>query len=250
ISQWAVYPVDEPGLYDGPRIQALMEKVIPIKAAAPDVPIYANPSSEVTVENFSEMAQYIDVWCPELGVLLRRPELVDFFLQDKSKRVWCYEAPGPVKFLHPLGYYRSQALTAFAIGLQGSGYWTTVYHDIWKNLVTEEYGVVYGKGGTFVESRRWHATRDGSEDARALYYLKHLTEKGRKKGIAADLCAQAETLIGSDLFSILERPMKADDVTRYIIEDYDPKLDDLLSLRQRAAELTLRLQAVLNKSPR
>ncbi|MCP4601186.1 MAG: hypothetical protein GY847_11795, partial [Proteobacteria bacterium] len=87
ISQWAVYPVDEPGLYDGPRIQALMEKVIPIKAAAPDVPIYANPSSEVTVENFSEMAQYIDVWCPELGVLLRRPELVDFFLQDKSKRV-------------------------------------------------------------------------------------------------------------------------------------------------------------------
>ncbi|MFH1742259.1 MAG: FG-GAP-like repeat-containing protein [bacterium] len=248
LSHWALYPLDEPGLYDGPRIRDLERLVIPVKNAAPDVPIYANPSGEVTEENFYKLLPYVDVWCPELGALLRRPHMVDFFLNDEGARVWCYEAPGTTKHLLPLGYYRSQSLIAFSIGLEGAGYWTQFYspHDIWLNQTEEEWGTSYpGPGGIWVESRRWHATRDGTEDARAYRLLKELTKKAREKGVAKDICDQAEKLLKTDLVSALELPMRADDVTRFVYVHYDPDLTELQSLRKHAADLTRALWRAL-----
>ena len=43
------------------------------KQAMPDVPLYANPSGNVTTENMKPMVPVTDVWCPEQGLLRRQP---------------------------------------------------------------------------------------------------------------------------------------------------------------------------------
>ncbi len=241
LSKWAVYPVDEPGLYDGPRIEMTLQKAKNIKKAAPYVQVYANPSGEVREDNFRPLLPYIDVWCPELGMLMRRPHMADFFLSDNDAPVWTYEAPSRVKFLRPLGYYRSQPLIAFTFGLSGAGYWTHFYNDIWLNLEDEEYGMAYMTNDALVDSRRWHATRDGTEDARLYLLLRNLINKARKSGLKPYICGQAASLIENDLKAALQKPMAADDVTRHVIE-YDPDLAEFQSLRKRAALLIKNLQ--------
>lgn len=51
-------------------------------------------------------------------------------------------------------------------GIEGGGYW--VYHsdDLWGTSPTREpgFGAVAHDGRSLVTSRRWEATRDGSED--------------------------------------------------------------------------------------
>lgn len=244
-SQWAIYPIDEPGLFDGPRLLSFMEQAVPVRAAAPDVPIYANPSGQITEDNFRDLVPYVDVWCPELGTLLRRPHMVDFFLADEGARVWSYEAPSRVKHLRPLGYYRSQSLIAFSLGLQGAGYWVHFYGDLWLDSAVEGYGANYASAGTWVESRRWLATRDGAEDARAYLLLQKLTREARTKGVASDACARAEELLEEELIAALERPIDADDVTRHVVGNYDPDFARLQAMRKQAGELTRILQRAL-----
>ncbi len=245
-SNWAIYPVDEPGLHDGPHLKTLMDHIVPVKAAAPGVQVYANPSGQITEENFRELLPYVDVWCPELGALLRRPWMVDFFLADEGARVWCYEAPSSVKRLLPLGHYRAQSLIAFTLGLQGAGYWVHFYDDLWLNEFKDEYGALYASANIWVESRRWHATRDGTEDARAYRLAQKLAREAKEKGLANGLVRQADTL-EKDLRKALERPILADDVTRHVIANYDPDLAELESLRRRAAQLTLELRRALGR---
>lgn len=245
-TQWAIYPVDEPGLQDGPRIRQLKEYVIPAKAAAPDVQIYANPAGAVTEANFRELLPYIDIWCPELFELLRRPWMIDFFKSDTVARIWCYEAPNFHTNLSPLGYYRSQPLIAFSLGLTGSGYWVHYSSELWRTDSPDYYGANYGMDGIWCRSRRWHATRDGVEDARAYMLLQSLTQQAREAGKAADIRHQAETLLNGDIPRLLEKPKRADDITRFII-DYTPDYDSLLALRKRAAELTLQMRAALHQ---
>ena len=177
-----------------------------------------------------------------LGLLLRRPHMTEFFLADNGAPVWTYEAPCRVKFLRPLGYYRSQSLIAFSLGLTGAGYWTHIYSDIWLNPEMEEsYGMSYLAADALVDSRRWHATRDGTEDARLYLLLRNLLNETREKGLKADVCKEADDLLKRDLRAALQRPMAADDVTRHIIE-YEPDIIELQTLRKRAADLIGNLQ--------
>lgn len=243
-SNWAIYPVDEPGLYDGPHIKRLMDHLVPVKAAAPDVQVYANPAGQITEENFRELLPYVDVWCPELGTLLRRPWMVDYFLADEGARVWCYEAPSSVKRLLPLGHYRAQSLIAFTLGLQGAGYWAQFHDDLWLSEFKDEYGALYASANIWVESRRWHATRDGTEDARAYSLVQKRAREAKERGLADGLVRQADAL-ERDLRELMQRPILADDVTRHVIANYDPDLTELESLRKRAAKLTLELREAL-----
>ena len=246
-SQWAIYPVDEPGLLDGPRLKQFKDSAIPVRKAAPDVPIYANPAGQITEDNFRDLLPYVDVWCPELGTMLRRPWMVDFFQKDEGARFWSYEAPSQVKHLRPLGYYRSQSLIAFSLGMEGAGYWVHFYDDLWMNPEVEEYGVIYASGGAWVESRRWLATRDGAEDARAYRLLRKLAGEAREKGVAGNVCDMADALLNEELVSVLQPAIAADDVTRNVVGNYDPDYKRIKELRVQAGKLTVALRKALGK---
>jgi outer membrane protein assembly factor BamB len=240
IERWALYPVDEPGLFGGTLIRRFLEIGRHFKQAMPDVPIYANPAGFVTTENMREMVPLVDVWSPEQALMRRQPELAPFFL-GTGKRVWSYEAPPEVKTLYPLGYYRANTWMAFQLGLSGTGFWTQFYGDLWLKKTVVDYGANYVSGTHEIISRRWEAFRDGIEDVRAFCLLQQTIDKAKAAGRSADLVSAAEELLKSDIAAVTKTAWAANDITRFL-RDYEMDYSKILDIRKRVAALTLQLR--------
>ncbi|MCC6488930.1 MAG: VCBS repeat-containing protein [Candidatus Hydrogenedentes bacterium] len=241
--RWALYPVDEPGLYGGTRIQMLREIATHFREAKPDIPIYANPSGGVTTTNFADLLDDISYWCPEQQLLRRKPELAKYFL-DTGKPVWSYEAPGDVKSLYPLGYYRANAWMAVQLGLSGCGFWVQRYeasNDLWLTQDASEWGANYGVPGGEVISRRWEAWRDGSEDARLFLMLRRLADTARAENRHADLVQRAEQLLETDMPKVTKNAWVTNDITRNL-RDYDMDFAEVQRIRQEAVQLVIGLR--------
>ena len=246
--RWALYPVDEPGLFGGTRIRMFEEIASHFKKAMPDAPIYANPSGFVTPENMAGMVPLTDVWQPEQALLRRQPELAPFFL-GTGKPVWCYEAPGDVKTLRPLGYYRANSWMAFRLGLHGTGFWTQIYvgpkpedNDLWLKRAATEYGANYAVAGREVISRRWEAFRDGIEDVRAFMLLRDAAEDARAAGRSPEWVARAEKLLGAEVEHATRKALACGDITRFL-RDYEMDYAEIGRIRKEAAEITRALLA-------
>ena len=245
--QWALYPVDEPGLFGGTKILEYVKIARHLKEALPSVPIYANPSGNVTTENMQPMMPLTDVWCPEQGLLRRQPELAEFFLAT-GKPVWSYEAPPDSKTQLPLGYYRANAWMAFQLGLQGTGFWAQLYsgsyfggNDLWFAGKGVLFGANYEVGGNEVISRRWEAFRDGIEDVRAFLMLREAADAARDKGVQAGLVARADELLGAGIEHATRKPWPCGDPTRFL-RDYEMDFAEIQQMRAEAAELTIGLR--------
>ena len=241
--RWALYPVDEPGLYGGTRIQMLREIAAHFREAKPDVPIYANPSGGVTTTNFADLLDDISYWCPEQQLLRRKPDLAKYFL-DTGKPVWSYEAPGDVKSLYPLGYYRANGWMAVQLGLGGCGFWVQCYvesNDLWLTQDAEEWGANYGVPGGEVISRRWEAWRDGSEDARLFLLLRRMADTARTDNRHGDLVQRADQLLGTEMPKVTKNAWVTNDITRNL-RDYDMDYPEVQRIRQEAARLVLGLR--------
>jgi hypothetical protein len=241
LSRWAYYPFDEPGLFAGVEEFARIARAA--KEVCPEIQIYANPAGGVSRDNFGPLVNQVDVWAPELGLLRRQPELVDFFLETKDW-VWSYEAPGEVKNLLPLGYYRAQCLTAFSMGFVGTGHWVFVSpgkDDPWTVFAHSTYGDMYYDGSKLVPSRRWLAFMDGAEDARFFLLLRKVAADVKQRGLNPPELAEVDQLFGDKLKHLIRKQWEQDDIARYLV-DYEIDLQELKQLRRETAELTIRLQ--------
>lgn len=246
--RWALYPVDEPGLFGGTRIRLYEQLAGHFKRAMPNVLMYANPSGFVTPENMAGMVPLTDIWQPEQGLLRRQPELASFFL-NTGKPVWCYEAPGDVKGLRPLGYYRANPWMAFRLGLSGTGFWTQFYKgtnekdcDLWLSWANSEYGANYIANDKEIISRRWEAFRDGIEDVRAFLLLRKTAQDPRAVQRHPDLVRQAEDLLRTDVDKATQRAWECGDITRFL-RDYEMDYSEICRIRREVARLTQQLKA-------
>lgn len=236
---WAFYPMDEPwntGFTGIPELKTFCERV---KRADPNAQVYADPCGLVRVEYLQEFKGLIDIWQPELNVLKRDPQLVQWF-RENAKRFWFYEAPGPAKSLLPLGHYRAFGWYAWHFGTEGCGYWVYKANDDWFYL-DSDYSVVYQTNTDTVASRRSEADRDGVEDYRAFYVLQKEIDAARAAGntdaaeAAAALLREAvETVIGWNLRNI-------DEITR-ATRDYEISLEHIQHYRERIKEEILKLR--------
>ena len=178
--QWAVYVMDEPGITGYPSIEAGVKTALQIRRVAPDVQLYIDPAGMVSPKSMKGFEGLIDIYCPQVD-LLKDPQgkLLAYF-HGLGKRNWFYEAVGPSRTLHPLGYYRIQPWLAFDYGFTGSGFWCCDYSsatNLWRAKSAnpssqDNYSVVYNDGNNIVPSRRWEASRDGIEDYHLLMMLK------------------------------------------------------------------------------
>ena len=245
LKRWAYYPVDEPGLFGGTQIVELRRIAEPAKEVAPEIQFYADPAGGVTRENFRDLVDEIDVWSPELAMLRRNADLIDFFLETKDW-LWCYEAPDDVKTLLPLGYYRAQPLTATWMGFVGAGHWVFGYNnggnDLWLQTAPSEYGDHYLDGSRIVQSRRWLAFMDGAEDARLLLLLKSAVAEAKRRGVECQEVAEAGKLLGPELRNLIRKQWDHDDITRYLV-DYELELEGVNNLRRKAVALVDSLRA-------
>lgn len=243
LSRWAYYPFDEPGLFG--HVDQFKRIVTAAKEVCPEIQIYANPAGGVSRELFADLVDDVDVWAPELALMRRQPELVDFFHETRDW-LWCYEAPGDVKTLLPLGYYRAQCLTAISMGLVGTGHW--VYFspnkgdDLWTAFQSSGYGDMYYDGSKLVPSRRWFAFMDGAEDARFLLLLQATAGEARRRGLNPPELAEVDALFKDRLKHLIRMQWEQDDIARNLV-DYELSLSELQDLRKEIARLTLALRA-------
>ncbi|MBL7649311.1 MAG: DUF4091 domain-containing protein [Candidatus Hydrogenedentes bacterium] len=183
---YALYPVDEPGLDYGPRVPIYVDAAELFREADPKFRIYTDPVPGLSWRDFERIDPLVDVWCPNMrlvtGLLVDDPRIQRIL--DSDKPVWSYECVSQVKSLSPLLYNRANAWRAWHFGLDGIGMWTfsTTQADHWlanadKN---DEYALVY-PGDMPVSSVRWEALRDGLEDVAAMAMLKERIEAFRKK---------------------------------------------------------------------
>ncbi len=240
--RWAYYPYDEPWLTGFTIIPQLRKFCERVKAADPNVRNYTDPTGLLRVEYVAKFKNLIDVWQPEMNILKRDPKLVRWF-QENAGTFWGYEATDPGKDLLPLGYYRGYAWLAWMFGLQGAGFWTYKYHDIWWPLETTHWSVVYQNGNEVVPSRRWEAVRDGQEDYRALYALREEIERARGEGRTED-ANRAQALLDEAVENVIVWQARTiDEITRQT-RDYELDYELLMQYRKRIAEDIVRLRGM------
>ena len=202
--QYAFYPVDEPGLEGGRRVDRLISLGKLLREADPKAHIYTDPAGAVTLEHLKKMAPYVDIWCPHRHdfLLHESSDMLDF-VKSTGKTVWTYECYGNAKHLSPLGYYRGQSWLSRYHDLTGIGFWSycTSSADPWfVPQGTLDYLLIYqGKG--VVASKRWEAVRDGKEDYAMLQKLQETVDKTKGKA-PQGLIDEAEKLLTDDVAKV------------------------------------------------
>jgi len=212
-SQYAMYPVDEPGLNEG-LVDLYLNFAKLAREADSKILMYTDPVERIRKEELVEMLPYVDIWCPNrTGFFLGKNEEKLKIIYDSGKPVWTYACADNAKHQSPLGYYRGQSWAAWAFNLQGIGFWSycTSGADPWyKPEGTMDYLLVYPGDGVVI-SKRWEAVRDGMEDYDMLLALKTAAEKAAANNKASEAVKQAQTLLGE----------KAATVAQYIGRDED-----------------------------
>lgn len=204
---FAMYPIDEPGLTDG-LVKMYLHNAKLTREADPKILMYADPVARITEEELHEMAPYVDIWCPNrVGFLLEvGAEKLKIMHEDTGSQVWTYECLGNAKHQSPLGYYRAQSWLAWHHDLTGIGFWSycTSTADPWYRPVdTLDYLMIYQGDGP-VASKRWEAVRDGMEDYAMLHSLREAVEAAKASGKSPEAVKQAETLLGAGASSIAQ----------------------------------------------
>ena len=204
-----LYPFDEYARQDLVQIGKL------IRSVDPKLRIFANPMLRDSDEMLRQAAPYVDVWCPMLTAVARRPWQMEL-IRSTGKTVWSYRVFHG-KRDHP---YRSLRLTlwqAFKAGAIGCGFWCYAQGGSWRDDLLwddfndrySDFSVIYTLKGApegtsraepIIPSKRWEAWREGVED---YVYLHMLRERMG--------AAKAKVAIDAALRDVLGDP---DDVSR------------------------------------
>jgi len=235
--RWAFYPIDEPfntGFTLVPQLRWFCEQV---KAADPQTRTYTDPTGGVRVEWVEPFKDIIDVWQPEINILKRQPELVEW-MQANANEFLAYEATDPGKDLLPLGYYRALGWFAAHFQLDGYGWWVYKYGDLWWPHDSGEWSVVYPNGEEVVPSRRWEAARDGLEDFKMLNLFREVIDQAQ-----GDEKERLQALLDEALHEIATWQIGViDEITRRT-RDYEIDFEKLRHYRNEIATELIALHA-------
>ena len=194
--EWALYPVDEPGLHPG-LVELHIDMARLAREADPKIRMYTDPVGDASMEDLQAMTPYVDIWCPNrTGIVLKPDSSKLEYLKSTGSDVFVYECLGNAKHRSALAYYRGQAWLCAHHGFKAMGFWTycTSQFDPWFNNGEPDYLLVYqGKG--VVPSKRWHAVRDGIEDHGILTRLRESAEKAEADPSRAAAVARARDLL-------------------------------------------------------
>jgi len=116
--------VDEPHSPAQDRIIIAYAKII--RAAAPDVIIWNDPTWREPWKATPELFTLSHVLCPNLPMLIARGKrFADFYAAQRraGRELWFYSCSGPGRLLDPYAYHRMQAWFCFKYGATGEGFW-------------------------------------------------------------------------------------------------------------------------------
>ena len=226
-ADYALYLQDEPGLVGaGPGFDQYVESVKRVKAADPQMQVYANPTGGATPALLAPLIGLVDVWCPGLHDFRMHPvEYTALF--SHVKQFWHYEAPADQRGLDPLGFYRVKPWISFQLGMNGGGYWVYSEKDYWIPSHENEYGVVYPGPQGPVTTKRWEASREGAQDYELLVMLQRAARASSSPEAKAALA-----LIDEAVAFATHDQEKATDINRHF-HTYAPDFQTWMNYRTK-----------------
>jgi chitin disaccharide deacetylase len=178
ISQFALYPIDEPGGNGWNAVNQVVKFGEIANAVNPDVMIYQDGGGELPM--FQAMSKSVNVWSPTIDWIADNSPEMDI-MRTKKKFLWSYNCSyassrpiGPnIKNINLIYEFRTAALLALRNGASGIGFWcySSNPENPWSRI-KQEYNLVYPGKTKSITSRRWEAVREGIEDYRILAALK------------------------------------------------------------------------------
>jgi len=158
-----------------------------IRSIDPKLRIFANPMLRDSDDVLREAAPYVDIWCPMLSGVVRRPEQMNL-LRETGKTVWSYTVLRG-KASRPYSDCRLTLWRAFKHGAKGCGFWCYAQGGSWSDDRLwddfddrgSDYAVIYTLNGAppgvsrsepIIPSKRWEAWREGVEDYVYLHLLR------------------------------------------------------------------------------
>lgn len=202
--QIALHLFDEPSKDEQFKMNTVWGKAI--KAGAPDLMLFTDPSFKGKSDAFKEMLAVHDMVCPHLpttGGISKAVRDVCQAADGRSKRFWLYSCAGPARLLDPYYYHRLQAWHCWLDGAEGMGFWVywnyykTGNCTAWNEMMTREetWGLVYTTPDSVTTGKHWEAVREGVEDYEYLSMLSSRVEELKKKGVSSESLSKAEELL-------------------------------------------------------
>ena len=209
--QVAVSIFDEPQKAED--AQRILHWAQAIKAGTSEIHIWVDPVQTANwYDEAPEAFELCDILCPNLATYVGGlPRSANIFgaLQTKGKKLWFYQASGPVRLMDPYYYNRLSSWYCFKYGATGNGFWSYVDTG-WAKSAWNMYRAAYA-GFTPVylsetdvtSGKHWEAVREGIEDFEYLCMLRDGIERLRTKPAAAAVLAKAKQVLRSSLDQVI-----------------------------------------------
>ncbi|MBI3920821.1 MAG: hypothetical protein HY318_05325 [Armatimonadetes bacterium] len=164
-------------------------------------PHFQEPQSE----SFHNTLAACDVVCPIVGLYLTHDEpkrqVYRDLTRNSNRKLWFYNASGPVRALDPYAYYRLQHWLCFREGAEGSCFWA--FGDAgggssWNERSADRgsgYAPQYLTKDTVTDSKHIMALVEGVQDYEYLSMLRDRVQELEGKGIRTPTLAAARALL-------------------------------------------------------
>ncbi len=215
----------EPGqvavsIFDEPQKAEDAQRIVhwakAIKAGTSEIHIWVDPVHTVKwYDEAAEAFEICDILCPNLATYvdgLPRSGNIFGALQAKGKKLWFYQASGPVRLMDPYYYNRLSSWYCFKYGATGNGFWSYVDTG-WAKSAWNMYRASYAGftpaylSETDVTSgKHWEAVREGIEDFEYLCMLRDRIAQLQAKPAAVTALAKAKQVLRDSLDQVIPEP--------------------------------------------
>jgi DNA-binding beta-propeller fold protein YncE len=197
---FAFYWRDEPA--DIHWTQEILPASTLLKTIDPNMQVWANMQSDVSVANLQAALPYVDRYCPTQTSIAGARHAVVLQTTHPS---WMYES-GSSKISLPFEYYRWFSWKAWSYGLGGVGMW--VYIDENAQELSDyadgpSFAMIYGGDQGVIGSKRWEAWRQGIADYEYLRMLTDTKDAAMNAGYGGEPIVRAEMILGAGVNQVV-----------------------------------------------
>lgn len=198
----AVLILDEP--HAAGQAETIITWAKAIKAGAPDVVIWEDPTFRNPTDVPAGLFEVCDVLCPNLPMFMGFSDAgrrIYLDQQKAGKTLWFYSCSGPAKLLDPYNYHRGQFWWALKCGAVGSCYWAfgdeAGSGNSWNAYLQtrNQYSPLYLDAHSVTTGKHMEAIREGAEDYEYFVLLRKRIASLEKKGVPNPTLDRAKALL-------------------------------------------------------
>ncbi len=209
---------DEP--HDLSAYKLILAYAKAIKAAAPEIKLFEDPTPRQVGEGLAELCEAVDILCPNRILWLGHEWYAKFWPQfvQRGKMLWFYSCSGPTRSFDPYLYYLLQAWHVFSLGGNGTHFWAFGDNrrvSAWNDFMAPgpgPYCPMYLDDESVTCAKWMEAIRESGEDFEYLAMVKRRVERLERSARTRALAERARRTLERCVKRVLGT-MRGTDVT-------------------------------------